>query len=709
MTIPPREAFARIDGHDLTIVFASPVGGAPSIVNLGSRLPADVDMGSLAAASASFVHESQPDVPVAATLLPQAGAGFTGTPALCLRRRDKAIVPDFVLSATTASGDAVNFQFADAREDLSMVLRWRIGAGDVVRAAMEIINRGDERIAVERIASLVLPVPGWAADITTFSGRWGNEMQPRTQRLGPRIVEQSRRGRPGHGGPGWVMFGEAGAGANHGCVLGAHVAWSGDVETIVETDDDRRTLVQLGARHESGEIMLAPGESFTTPEAMFAFAGDGRNGLRRKFHRFVRSDIAPRSAEAGPRKFHFNSWDALGFDVGAAQLREVAEAAAAIGVERFVLDDGWFTGRRNDRTSLGDWTADQELYPDGLDGVIADVEALGMDFGLWVEPEMVSPDSDLYRQHPDWCIHLHGRERPTQRGQLVLDLTQEAVSFHVFGLLDALLRDHRIAYLKWDHNRDLFPASTAHGPIGHAQTLAFYALLERVRAAHPAVEIEACASGGGRIDLRMLQYCTRVWPSDNNDPFERVRINQAWMQFLPPEMVGSHIGPARSPQTGRHSPFDLRAKVALFGHMGIEADPRLLDADQRTALKQVLSVRNRFRQALHEGTLEELEFDDEAIFGSLIRHERGSIAMVAQTGFAAKFASESVRLPGFAADRHYLVRLAEPWPDLGAAYLREPDAWRTGLRLPGVALGESGLALPLVHPGTAWLITIEEA
>jgi alpha-galactosidase len=322
---------------------------------------------------------------------------------------------------------------------------------------------------------------------------------------------------------------------------------------------------------------------------------------------------------------------------------------------------------------------------------------------------MVSPDSVLYRAHPDWCIHLPGRNRPTQRGQLVLDLTQEAVSNHLFDLLNALLRDHRIAYLKWDHNRDLFPAASEQGPIGHAQTLALYALLERLRAAHPAVEIEACASGGGRIDLRMLQYCTRVWPSDNNDPFERVRINQAWMQFLPPEMVGSHIGPAHSPQTGRHSSFDFRAKVALFGHMGIEADPRLLGADERMTLKQVLSVRNRFREALEEGMIEELEFEDSAIFGSLIRHERGSLAVVAQTGFAAHFASEPVRLPGFTADRDYVVRLADPWPEWGGGYLRDPDAWREGLRLPGAALWGPGLALPLVHPGTAWLITIEEA
>jgi alpha-galactosidase len=181
------------------------------------------------------------------------------------------------------------------------------------------------------------------------------------------------------------------------------------------------------------------------------------------------------------------------------------------------------------------------------------------------------------------------------------------------------------------------------------------------------------------------------------------------MQFLPPEMVGSHIGPAQSPQTGRHSSFDFRAKVALFGHMGIEADPRLLDAEQRTTLKQVLSVRDRFRDALQEGMLEEIEFEDEAIFGSVIRHDGGSLAMVAQTGFAASFVSEPVRLPGFNPDRDYFVRLAAPWPELGAGYLRDPEAWRTGLRLPGAALARSGLALPLVHPGTAWLITIEDA
>jgi alpha-galactosidase len=323
-----------------------------------------------------------------------------------------------------------------------------------------------------------------------------------------------------------------------------------------------------------------------------------------------------------------------------------------------------------------------------------------MDFGLWVEPEMVSPDSDLYRQHPDWCLHTEGRERATMRGQLALDMARAEVRDYLFAALDALLRAHPIAYLKWDHNRDLFPSAAG-------QTQGFYALLDRLRGAHPHVEIESCASGGGRIDFGVLSRVHRVWPSDNNDPIERLRIIPGWSQFLPLEVLGSHVGPSPNPITGRRTGMDFRAKVAIFGHMGVEADPARMTERERATLAAHIALYKAWRGVLHTGALHRLAHPDPNVTGMLVTHQDKSLALVAQTAFSPVFDAAPVRLAGLEPEARYRVTLPEPWPPKARHYLANPDTWRTGLTLSGAALMTHGLALPLTHPETAWAIALE--
>ena len=305
---------------------------------------------------------------------------------------------------------------------------------------------------------------------------------------------------------------------------------------------------------------------------------------------------------------------------------------------------------------------------------------------------------------------MPGRERPTQRHQLVLDLTRPEVGTHVFAQLDRLLTDQTIAYLKWDHNRELFPVANAAGPVGHRQTLALYALIDRLRAAHPMVEIETCASGGGRIDFAMLSRTHRVWPSDNNDPVERLRINAAWSRFLPREILGSHVGPSPNPVTGRQTAMDFRAKVALFGHMGVEADPAMMTEGERAVLTAHIALYKQWRDVLHQGVEHELPIRSATLFGSLCVADDGSraLALVAQTSFAADYHSERITLSGLDPDRVYRVTLPEPWPRKAARYLANSHQWRDGFTLSGRALAEAGLALPLTHPETAWLIAVEQ-
>ena len=278
------------------------------------------------------------------------------------------------------------------------------------------------------------------------------------------------------------------------------------------------------------------------------FSDDGLDGLSRRLHRHVR---ARPSHPRRPRPVVLNTWEAVYFDHRLDRLTGLADVAASIGVERFVLDDGWFLHRRHDRAGLGDWTVDPEVWPDGLGPLIEHVRGLGMEFGLWVEPEMVNEDSDLYRAHPDWVLQVGDALPVAWRHQQVLDLGVPAAWEHLLGRLDALLTDHDIGYLKWDHNRDLVDADHDGRPAVHGQTLAVYRLLDELRRRHPDVEIESCASGGARVDLGILARTDRVWASDTNDALERQTI-QRWTQLLlPPELVGSHVGPARAHTTGR--------------------------------------------------------------------------------------------------------------------------------------------------------------
>jgi alpha-galactosidase len=692
--------FVRLDGAAVTLVFALETGGTADCVYLGARLPDGEDLAALSAVTTRGRHESQPDVPPVPGVLPERKGGWSGTPALALRRDARAVDTDLRLATCDSGEGQATFTFSDPIAGVAVNASWRIGAGDVVSATCTISNRSETPLEVERLAALALPVPARFTQFTAFSGRWAAEMQEhRSTIASDGIMRESAIGKTGFAGAGWVLL-HAGQET-----LGAHLAWSGDAWLTLAPDaqgsGDGRAMLMMGAGWSRGEVVLPPGESFTTPPAMFALAPD-RSALAQAFHLYARTEVLPWRATWGQRKVHLNSWEALGFDLSEAGLIALAEDAAALGIERFVLDDGWFGGRRNDQTSLGDWFVSPDVFPNGLTPLIERVHALGMDFGLWVEPEMVSPDSDLYRQHPDWCLHVEGgAERATMRGQLVLDMARAEVRDYLFQRLDALLAEHPIAYLKWDHNRDLFPSAPR-------QTEGFYDLVDRLRTAHPHIEIESCSSGGGRIDMAVLSRTHRVWPSDNNDAIERLRIIPAWSQFLPLEVLGSHVGPSPNPITGRRAAMDFRAKVAMFGHMGVEADPARMTDKERATLAAHIALYKDWRGVLHSGALWRLDHPDAGVTGMMVIHDDKALALAAQTGFSPVFDAAPVRLVGLEPQARYRVTLPEPWPQRARHYLANPDAWRDGLTLSGAALMTQGLALPLTHPETAWLIAMEK-
>ena len=467
--------------------------------------------------------------------------------------------------------------------------------GDVLTASSAITNVGDTPLSVQWLASVTLPLPDFLTTIHSYSGRHNNEFVACEDALGRNLWrKENRRGLTSHDAfPGAVVEG-------NGLAYGAQLAWSGSHVQSIEWLDDGRYLWQLGAWVAPGELNLSPGETFATPEVLATCSRRGQAGIAQNFHAIVRSRMTWPDGTMKPRPVHLNTWEGYYFDHDLPSLIKLVDAAAEVGVERFILDDGWFQSRNDDTSSLGDWWADARKYPDGLGPLADHVVAKGMEFGLWVEPEMVNPDSELHRTHPDWALQLAGRPLLTARNQFVLDLTRPEVSDYLFETISGLLGTLPIAYLKWDHNRDLV---TAGGPDGraryHQQVIAAYALFDRFRAAYPHVEIEACAGGGGRIDAGIATRTHRFWTSDCIDAVSRIPIQRGFLQFMPPELMGSHIGTAPAHSTGRSQQLDFRAAVALQGHFGLEFDLVKLDTAEKVRIAQWIAFYKAWRHLLH--------------------------------------------------------------------------------------------------------------
>ena len=438
----------------------------------------------------------------------------------------------------------------DALDDVAgLALTTEISVGDVLGVRATLTNVGDRRYSLDAL-TVSLPVPDCADELLRFEGRWAREFHPVRSRWDHgAVVSEHLRGRTSHEHPALLFAGTSGFGEWVGEVHGVHLAWSGNHTMLAERLADGRRYVQAGELLHPGEVVLEPGESYATPEVIAVYSSEGLTPATWGFHRAVRRSP---SHPTSPRPVLLNTWEAVYFRHDHETLRELADVAASMGIERFVLDDGWFGSRRDDTSGLGDWVVSADVYPEGLAPLIEHVTGLGMEFGIWVEPEMVNPDSELYRAHPDWALTTDGYEPVLGRDQLVLDLGRPEAFAHVLGHLDALLADHDIACVKWDMNRDHAQGSGATGAPGtHDQTLALYALLDELRRRHPDVEFESCASGGGRIDHEILRRVERVWTSDCNDALERQTIQRGASMLIPPEVMGAHIGPTRAHTTGR--------------------------------------------------------------------------------------------------------------------------------------------------------------
>ncbi len=704
----------RLDGGGASLVIDARGTGIPRACHWGARLPDGIDLAALADADVRPVPKNALDEDVPPSLMPESGLGAFGRPALSGARADGGVwATAFQRDTVDETDDGLTIVLEEPHAALRLVLTLTLDpATGVLTRRASLSNLGDTPYHLGWCAAGAFGVPADAGEAVVFDGQWSREFQERRLSLGQGVyLRENRRGRTSHDAFPGIIIGRPGFGEGAGDVWGFHLGWSGNHALSVETSVDGNRQVQLGELLKPGEVILAPGATYESPTAYAAYSGDGLTGLMGAFQGFVRGRMLTWPGGAmGPRPVHLNTWEAVYFDHDLDRLKALADRAAALGVERYVLDDGWFGARNDDTTSLGDWTPDPRKYPNGLTPLIDHVRGLGMEFGLWVEPEMISPDSELYRAHPEWALNLDPLPRRTGRNQLVLNLARPEAAEHIFRTLDGLLRDHAIGYLKWDMNRDLAPAGSDGVAAYRKQTLALYALLERLRAAHPDVEIESCASGGARVDYGILPHVHRYWPSDCNDPLERVSIQNGFLRFFPPEVMGAHVGPSPVHTTGRRATLAFRAAVALFGHFGLELDVTELDDDEAEELASWIARYKHFRPLLHGHPLLRIGHDDgtgrtglgvvgpgaeEALFG---------IYQVSASPFRIP---PPLRLPRLDAGRRYRVRLEAPAPEGARMNTPALEAMAgDGLVLPGAAMTVVGLQLPTLWPESALILHV---
>jgi alpha-galactosidase len=687
---------ARLEGGGETLLIGVREG-RPHLDYWGPSLPAGVpDPRLLERAGAHGML----DAGEAFDLFPEAGVGFTGTPALQASRPSGGFITQLSQQEARTRDGGVDLVLADRGAGVEAVLSVDLDPATGVAGFRAVIrNLGAEPLRLDWVTPVALDLPD--GELLGFGGRWAREFDAQRFRLGSGLwTSEARTGRTSHHAPPFLVAGEAGFGEDHGRVLGLHLAWSGDHRLLVERLRDGRLQAQAGELFWPGEMTLAPGASYVTPTLYAARSDHGLNGLSARLHPFVRDTVLGGRLRNRPRPVHFNTWEAVYFRHELAELKALADSAAAVGAERFVLDDGWFKGRGDDTTSLGDWTPDPAKYPDGLGPLVAHVRSLGLEFGLWVEPEMANADSDLLRAHPDWILGEPGRVQPLGRGQYVLDLTRPEVSEALFRQIDALLAAQPIGYLKWDMNRDLTHPASRGRPASHAQTRAVYALIDRLRAAHPGLEIESCASGGGRADYEILRRTDRIWTSDCNDPIERQSIQRAFSIFFPPEVMGAHVGPADSHTTARTTSLDLRAMTAFFGHMGIEADVRAFAPRELDALASAIALHKSLRPLLHGGRLVRLTRADPGAVAFAVIGEGAAVASLAQVETPRTAGAPPLRVSGLEPDTLYEVRLVNP-PRRPRASMKQVPALVRGeaVLATGRWLSEAGLPTPILRAG----------
>ena len=677
------------------------------IIHWGEDLGDIKDFESYLAASIEPTAHAEGDSPDQSGIWREQARGAIGSPVLKGHRKGQDFSPLFVPTSHTATEQ----ELVVVGEDVAAGLRIEtsfgfVGAGVLV-TSQTVTNIGHGDYYLEDLATY-LPLPDRAQESLDFAGRWVKERQPVRREIQPGVVSREvREGRTSHDYTILQLAMTNAATFRNGEVWSLGLMFSGNSRHTIEQLQSGRKSISASELLMPGEMILEPGQSYEAAPVAAIYSNSGIDGTSDRSYRWLRSR-PNHPTNKRPRPLTLNVWEAVYFDHDLRKLTELARVAKQIGVERFVLDDGWFGSRRDDTSGLGDWIVSKDVWPQGLGPLIDVVKENGMEFGLWFEGEMVNPDSEVYRAHPDWILNVAGRVPPTGRGQLVLDLTNPNCYQHVFDQTNKILTDFDISYIKWDHNRPLVDPGHNGKAAVHEQTKALYRLFTELKANHPGLEIESCASGGGRVDLGIAQIVDRFWVSDCNDALERQYIQRYTQIAIPPEMLGSHIGPTESHTTGRVHSLGFRAITALFGHAGLEWDITKATADEQAHLKNWAAYYKQNRDLFHSGKVVRVETGSETTFVHGVVGQDNSKAIFAYVTLQGQAASRAnaILIDGLDSNRSYSVKAVYP---VGRPVFQERTGpkWLDGVVLTGKALTQIGLRPPILFPETALLIEIE--
>lgn len=610
--------------------------------------------------------------------------------------------PHFIISSSTNTTTSANFTLRDAGLELELQISVEIHTSGVLSITGALSNRGSLPYLLHSLR-IALPVPPRAQELLTIGGRWGMEFgEQRTPWMQSTQSVSNNRGRTSHEKWPVVFAGTTQFGEQHGEVWGCHVGWSGNFEITLDGVTEHHKHMLVGEKLNAGELVIQPNDTYSAPTVYAVYSSHGLSFASQQFHQFVRSGLRH---ENTPRPVTLNTWEAVYFDHNFETLTKLADVAAYVGVERFVLDDGWFSGRRNDTAGLGDWIVDSSVWPNGLTPLINHVKSLGMEFGIWCEPEMVNPNSNLYRQHPDWVLHSGASTPITGRNQLVLDMSKNEVRKYLFNCISQLLDAHDISYVKWDHNRDLV-ASPA-----HAQTLGTYELLGQLKETHPWVQFESCASGGGRVDFGILPFVDRFWTSDSIDPLDRTLIQRGAQRLMPPEVLGTHIGSPINHITQRRHSLAFRASTALFGWLGIEWN--LLDASihERDRLASVIAQYKALRPLLHTGLMFREDHPDSNILvhGVSAHNQSQSLVSISRLTNGPSSHIDPIRLHQFDKNATFIIKPLHLGTPAFAPNRKLPQWLDDGsITMSGLQMREIGVICPPLLPASSLLLHIQK-
>ena len=546
---------------------------------------------------------------------------------------------------------------------------------DAITRSVKVINKGENAVYLTKVLSACIDMDNEGYEMITLHGSWAREraIQCRPVMKGKQGVS-SNRGESGHQVHPFMAWKAHTASQESGDVYGMHFIYSGNFMAQIELNQFDSMRAMMGINPENFCWKLEKNESFQAPEVVCVYSADGIGGMSRTLHDLYRKHLIRGEYRDKKRPILINNWEATYFEFDTEKLLDIARQASKLGIEMLVMDDGWFGYRNDDNSSLGDWVVNEEKLKGGLKYLVDEVNKLGMKFGIWMEPEMISPDSDLYRAHPDWAIAIPGRTGSLSRNQYVLDLTRKEVRDHIYDMISAILRSANIEYVKWDMNRQLSDVGSyglsedRQGEIFHRQVLAVYELQERLTKDFPHILLENCSGGGARFDPGMLYYSPQIWCSDDTDAVERLAIQEGTAMIYPLSAMGAHVSDCPNHTVGRITPFETRGYVALAGTFGYELDVTKIPEEDRKMIPKQVAMYHKYNDLVREGdyyriaSYAENHFYD--CYEVVSKDKSEALVTYVQVLNRPNYHSRRIRIPGLMPERTYVIANTEDWPEI---------------------------------------------